>query len=409
MRRIFAGGLIRGILFGWCFVANTSLSLADPSFEAFDRRAKEGATLSVVFFGGSLTWGANSSDPQRTSYRGLMGDYLLKKYPKSSITIHDAAIGGTGSKLGMFRLERDVLAYKPDLVFLDFTANDDPSGTDERSLASYEILLREMVSRGILVDQVFFGFKYNFGTQYFPEKMHRVIDHKKLAAAYHTATGDIYPLIQDRITSGKISIDTLWPMDSAHPDDCGYQLFFEAVRDGFEQAIADKRVCTVPDQPVFPEMYKTRQRIRLAEQPLPTGWKVMRTYRTSLWFDGLSSRWMGDVIACDSTASAGVQPITMKFKGTFVGLFGEADNNGLSFKCTIDGQPVMYRANGKTDPTEVWPTTIKKLGVGRLFIWRELSNQLSPGEHTLVITPIFPTDNEPAGQLHIESICVAGE
>jgi len=409
MRRIFAGGLIRGILFGWCFVANTSLSLADPSFEAFDRRAKEGAALSVVFFGGSLTWGANSSDPQRTSYRGLMGDYLLKKYPKSSITIHDAAIGGTGSKLGMFRLERDVLAYKPDLVFLDFTANDDPSGTDERSLASYEILLREMVSRGILVDQVFFGFKYNFGTQYFPEKMHRVIDHKKLAAAYHTATGDIYPLIQERITSGKISIDTLWPMDSAHPDDCGYQLFFEAVRDGFEQAIADKRVCTVPDQPVFPEMYKTRQRIRLAEQPLPAGWKVMRTYRTSLWFDGLSSRWMGDVIACDSTASGGVQPITMKFKGTFVGLFGEADNNGLSFKCTIDGQPVMYRANGKTDPTEVWPTTIKKLGVGRLFIWRELSNQLSPGEHTLVITPIFPTDNEPAGQLHIESICVAGE
>src|SRR5438045_70743 len=132
----------------------------------------------------------------------------------------------------MFRLERDVLAYKPDLVFLDFTANDDPSGTDPRSLASYEILLREMISRGIAVEQVFLGFKYNFGTKYAPEKMYRVIDHKKLAAAYHTATGDIYSLIQEHITSGKTTIDTLWPIDHAHPDDGGYELFFEAARDG---------------------------------------------------------------------------------------------------------------------------------------------------------------------------------
>ena len=94
--------------------------------------------MSVVFFGGSLTWGANASDPQRTSYRALMGDYLRAKYPKTPFVFHDAAIGGTGSKLGMFRLERDVLSRKPDLVFLDFSANDDQVGTDIQTLASYE-------------------------------------------------------------------------------------------------------------------------------------------------------------------------------------------------------------------------------------------------------------------------------
>src|SRR5689334_1200465 len=101
-----------------------------PSFGEFDRRATEGQALTVVFFGGSLTWGANASDPQRTSYRALMGQYLKDKYPKAHINCVDAAIGGTGSKLGMFRLERDVLSYKPDLVFLDFTANDDLAGSD---------------------------------------------------------------------------------------------------------------------------------------------------------------------------------------------------------------------------------------------------------------------------------------
>jgi acyl-CoA thioesterase I len=34
-------------------------------------------------------------------------------------------IGGTGSQFAAFRLERDVFARKPDLVFIDFTINDD--------------------------------------------------------------------------------------------------------------------------------------------------------------------------------------------------------------------------------------------------------------------------------------------
>src|SRR4051812_40504449 len=88
------------------------------SFAEFEERARAGGPLSVVFFGGSLTWGANASEPNTTSYRGLMAEYLRQKYPKASFTFHDASIGGMGSTLGMFRLERDVLAYQPDLVFL---------------------------------------------------------------------------------------------------------------------------------------------------------------------------------------------------------------------------------------------------------------------------------------------------
>ena len=50
------------------------------------------------------TWGANASDPQITSYRGLMTQWLREKYPSTAITFYDAAIGGTGSQLGMFRM-----------------------------------------------------------------------------------------------------------------------------------------------------------------------------------------------------------------------------------------------------------------------------------------------------------------
>ena len=93
-----------------------------------------------MFFGASLTWGANASDPNLTSYRALVGARLEKAYPKARFKFWDAAIGGTGSQLGVFRFERDVLRRKPDLVFLDFSANDDINSDDsdeekDRSMA----------------------------------------------------------------------------------------------------------------------------------------------------------------------------------------------------------------------------------------------------------------------------------
>jgi lysophospholipase L1-like esterase len=392
-------------LFGATSVLGATPTAA--SFADFDRRATAGEPLSVVFFGGSLTWGANASDPQRTSYRALMADYLLKRYPKSQLVFHDAAIGGTGSKLGMFRLERDVLARKPDLVFLDFTANDDLFSDDPTALDSYESLLREMIGRNIPVVQCIFGFKFNVGPGWHPEKVLRAIAHKKLAQAYGMPVGDAISYVQNKIEAGETTVEQVWPIDGAHPDDPGYELFFEAVRDAYDRAVSEKMVCHVPEKPVFSDAYMARQRMLLVDQPEQAGWTRQRTYRTSLWFDGLSSRWMGDVLVCDS-AKGPVEPLTVKFKGTYVALFGEADQNGLGFKATIDGQPVLYQPSKKQPPSEIWNWNTSRFGEGRLFIWRELSHSLSPGEHTLVITPVVNGADKKPGQLRIESVCVAG-
>jgi len=75
-----------------------------PSFADFDQRAKAGEHLNVVFFGASLTWGSNATDPQLTSYRARVSQQMTKAYPQAHFTFRDAAIGGTGSQLGVFRL-----------------------------------------------------------------------------------------------------------------------------------------------------------------------------------------------------------------------------------------------------------------------------------------------------------------
>jgi len=103
----------------------TSVGHAAPDFSQFDQRARAGAKLKVGFFGASLTWGANASDPLKTSYRAHVARKFVSTYPKSHFEFVEGAIGGTGSQLGVFRLERDMLRYRPDIVFLDFSANDD--------------------------------------------------------------------------------------------------------------------------------------------------------------------------------------------------------------------------------------------------------------------------------------------
>src|SRR5688572_5121433 len=105
--------------------ANIFASETTPSFADFNKRAKAGERLNVVFFGASLTWGANASDPNNTSYRAQLARRMEELYPEARFKFFDSAIGGTGSQLGVFRFDRDVLRHKPDLVFLDFSANDD--------------------------------------------------------------------------------------------------------------------------------------------------------------------------------------------------------------------------------------------------------------------------------------------
>jgi len=397
---------------GLLFLLAAARIHASPSasFGEFDRKARAGDPLTVVFFGGSLTWGANASDPQTTSWRGLMMDYLRKKYPRTPFTFYDAAIGGTGSKLGMFRIDRDVFSRNPDLVFYDFTANDDLEGSDVQTLASYESLLRAMIGRGIPVEQEFFCFKYNKAPASL--KLPRYLAHKKLAEAYHTATGDALASVSGQVLSGKADPDVIWPADGAHPYDAGYRMFFEAVRDGLEKALAEGRVCTVPASPVF-GLYEKTARAILVESPLPKGWRRHTAYRTSLWFDGLSSRWIGDVAVCggkDQPQSA--DPLKIDFTGTFVGLFGETAGNGLSFKAKVDGVPLLYKAGPKEAPVEIWANNLARFVQGwkgaHLFKWIELSNDLAPGKHTLEIDPVFDPAN-PDGELHIESVCSAGQ
>lgn len=84
-----------------------------PNFFA---KAKAGGEVRVAYFGGSIT-GA-------PGWRVGSLEWLKRRFPRATFREINAAIGGTGSDLGAFRVGQDVIAGKPDLVFVEFAVND---------------------------------------------------------------------------------------------------------------------------------------------------------------------------------------------------------------------------------------------------------------------------------------------
>ena len=385
-----------------------------PSFAEFDRRARAGERLDVVFFGASLTWGANATDPLRTSYRAEIARRLEARYPAARFRHHDGAIGGTGSQLGVFRVERDVLAREPDLVFLDFSANDDIYSDTPETLASYEAILRRILTAARCpVVQVIFPFKWNVAAKS-TAGMKRRDAHLAIAAAYGTAVGDAITLAIDRVQRGETTLETLWPVDGAHPCDEGYMLFADAAWDAFEAAVREGRACRVPERMVHAATYTESVRCPLASLgPLPEGWRAGRPKLTSATFDFLMSRWLdGVTIAERPAAKPGQDPppgparLRARFTGSMVMLFGETTKTSGKYRVWIDGEAVETAVPGGKERTDRFDAGrfAELIGGGGHHAQVIATGLDAAQEHVIEIEPLL----EPGEELRLESLCVAG-
>lgn len=376
-----------------------SVSLGD--FGRLRQRAMAGDRLSVVFFGGSLTWGANASDPQLTSYRALVGQHMCESFPAARFRFWDAAIGGTGSRLGCFRLERDVLARQPDLVFLDFTVNDGMNETDADRLASYEALVRRMVQRGIAVVMVILPTREHVDVEQLAELVRRKA-HLKIAQAYNLPVVDAVAVTHRQLRRGAIDADEMWPWEPVHPGDTGYAVYAQAVRRTVMAAFANGVAARMPERMLHSERYMRVRRAELTQltEALPPGWTADSPRRTAAWYDGLMTRWLDSVAVAHATAGGDPAPLRVRFRGEMVGLFGEETIRSGRYRATLDGRVLRF---GEKDTVNV---SSKRIGGNRQH-WHVLATDLDEHRvHELIIEPILIPGQ--ADELRLESICVAG-
>lgn len=109
------------------------------------KKAESGEEITVAYIGGSITEGltVSPSHPE-LCWANLSYEWLCSKYPNTKINYVNAGLSGTPSILGNVRLERDVLAHKPDICFVEFAVND---GTESKYRNSYESLVRTLLSQ----------------------------------------------------------------------------------------------------------------------------------------------------------------------------------------------------------------------------------------------------------------------
>jgi lysophospholipase L1-like esterase len=394
--------------------AESAQTAVAVGFSGFDQRAQAGEHLNVVFFGCSLTWGANASDPSLTSYRAVVQRQLEEYYPNGHFRCFDGAIGGTNSILGVHRVDRDALRHDPDLVFVDFTANDDVASGDQHTLASYEAILRRFAERGIPVVQVAFPFKWDADRERLP-KMVRLRAHHTLAEDYGNGWGDAITHVMEVIESGRVGIDEIWVTDGVHPHDAGYRLFAEAAWQGYLDAVAGELVPQVPEQMRYGDAFVHAQRVRLSSlAALPAGWEVGAPNLVAMNHDWLMSRWLDDLVIARNHAvdrrgkpKGELRPVgtlRLKVSATSILLFGEATPQSGCFRVRIDGVVVTGNRAQRKD-TDLFDANRWKTGIGHLAY--EVVRDLSPDqEHLIEIEPVF--ENDEFHDLRIESICVAG-
>ncbi len=182
------------------------------------RKARNGAPVTIGVIGGSISQGAVASTADKR-YVNLIYKWWKDTFPKSEITLVNAAIGSTDSVIAVHRLEQDLLRYKPDFVIVEFAAND--SEGDQWAMA-YENLLRRILQSenqpGVLMMFMMYSDGKTQQKNEIPLGRHYAIP----MVSYNDA-------IMPEIKSGRIKWADLSP-DIVHPNDRGMAIAAELIQ-----------------------------------------------------------------------------------------------------------------------------------------------------------------------------------
>jgi hypothetical protein len=255
-----------------------------PNFFA---KVKAGRPVAVAYLGGSIT-AANGWRPQTTAW-------LQQHFPKAKVTEINAAIGGTGSDLGVFRLGHDVLEHRPDLVFVEFAVNDG-GASPEQIYRCMEGIVRQIRRADPTTDICFVytvhsGMLSDLAAGRLPRSasaMEYIADHYGIPSIHlaqeparrinagewvFTAPKPEVPADPDKGLPAR----TAFAPDSCHPfAETGHRLYTEAIRRSFEamESIGSSGPRSLP-APFTADNHENAQLIPLTAGMLGDGWQTL--------------------------------------------------------------------------------------------------------------------------------------
>ncbi len=282
------------------------------------------SSVNIVYLGGSITAGAGVSD-KSLCWVNRIGEYFKEEFPGKTINNYNAGLGGTGTDMGIMRLEKDVLSKKPDYVFIEFAVNDIGKSAASKNMES---IVRSLQT----LDNVpYVTFVY---TARYDSAKKTVINN----SAAHQTVADYYGIpsieMKDDLEKAILSTGTMddtdnvkkWLVDLTHPTADGYGVYYNAIKDALETGNYYKR----------PE-YKDKK-LDINAYPLSTKWVPANdgsVKATGTWNVNNNPSY-----GCGFTSTTAGDTLEYTFYGPVLGIQHRIGKECGQYKLNIDGKDI---------------------------------------------------------------------
>jgi lysophospholipase L1-like esterase len=249
-------------------------------------KLESGQPVRIAYLGGSIT--------AQPGWRPKTLHWFQEQFPQSEVSETNAAIGGTGSDLGVFRLKQDVLDHQPDLLFVEFAVND--GGADPHRIhQAMEGIVRQTLRANPRTDICFVytlvaGWTETLRDGKFPRAasaMEAIADHYGIptihmglqVAILEGGDGLLFTGPQPKTDEEKQALGDriLFSPDGVHPyADSGHELYLQAMVRGMKQIreVGKPGPHRMPE-PFVKDNWEAAQMVPLRRSMLSEGWEKL--------------------------------------------------------------------------------------------------------------------------------------
>lgn len=348
----------------------------------FFTKLRAGQEVRIAYLGGSIT--------AAPGWRIKTLKWFQQSYPHARLSEVNAAISGTGSGLGVFRLDHDVLHYNPDLLFVEFAVND--SGCDPASVVrSMEGIVRQ-AWKALPEMDICYVYTLAFDSMLkelqqnkYPQTasaMEAVADHYGIPSIHMGLEIARLEEAGKLVFQGTLPVTTeekaalgdkmLFSEDAVHPlIETGHEVYAQVVGRCME------RIALVPGArpgphslglPLVSDNWERARMLPLSRATLSTGWQTLDPAHDNL------AKAFGDYLPELWKAEKPGESITFKFKGTCVWIYDLVGPDCGAVRVKLDDQPETMHL--RFDP----------YCIDHRICWLEIASGLLDILHTVTVT-----------------------
>lgn len=308
----------------------------------FFAKLNAGKDVKIAYFGGSITAAAG--------WRVKTFKWFQEQYPKCKFTEINAAIGGTGSDLGVFRCVQDVVSQKPDLVFVEFAVND--GGTAPECIwRTMEGIIRQIWTANPETDICYvYTLSLGFVPDYRKGVCNQSTSSDEMLADYYgiPSINMAFRTVQLEGEGKLIFTDPkdaegkplavpdgmyVFTHDSCHPTDPGHQMFTDVITGALRNDIEplSKPVVHKLAAPFVADNWQAAKLVPIDASMLTSGWVKGNPQ------EGLAKNFSHFLPELWIAEKPG-EKLSFKVKGSVCRLYDLIGPDGANVKVTVDGK-----------------------------------------------------------------------